>query len=72
MLVPLIWQICQGSISRLPLKGNGGNDIKGNLRIRPLNDVLALANSHHEGMLTASLELYISQRRRKSSHGRES
>ena len=56
----------------IPQKGNGRHDVKGKVWIRPLSHVLVLANSHHWGMLTASLELYVAQLRRKSSHGRES
>ena len=31
-------------------KGNAWDDVKGNSPIGPLNDVLVLANSHHQGM----------------------
>ena len=32
----------------IPQKGNASHDVKGNSPIEPLNDVLALANRHHQ------------------------
>src|ERR1700719_4706990 len=32
----------------IPQKGNAWHDVKGNSPIGPLNDVLALANRHHQ------------------------
>jgi hypothetical protein len=33
---------------KIPQKGNAWHDVKGNSLIGPLNDVLVLANSHHQ------------------------